>query len=140
LGPFWDDTCLQMCVEGMHHQVRWTIWPSSQPTAVCSCFYGLSFELLFMVFLDHAGCGSQFEEYLFCGVNVWDYMFMKATLGTSVTLLPCDLEVMGSILVQKSFSVCGGRAVYIYPPQTPLVESLVHCKITCNITWSLCYM
>ena len=64
---------------------------------------------------------------------------MRATLGTSVTVFLVTWRSWVQIL-EKSFSVCGGggRIVYLYPPQTPLVETFVHCKFMCNIIWSLC--
>ncbi|TKY68231.1 hypothetical protein E2542_SST04466 [Spatholobus suberectus] len=42
-----------------------------------------------------------------------------------VKLLPCGLEVMGSN-PGNSLSAFGGKAAYIYPPQTSLGGSLVY--------------
>lgn len=46
------------------------------------------------------------------------YATMRVSLGTTMRLLPCDLEVTGSTPGNNLYA-CGGKAAYIYPPQIP---------------------
>ena len=51
--------------------------------------------------------------------------FKRMSLGTTVRLLFCDFEVMGSN-PKNSLFACRGKAAYIYPSKTPPGGSLVN--------------
>lgn len=57
-------------------------------------------------------------------LSFW-YRLMRMSLGTTVRLLPCDLEGIGSN-PRNSLFACESMAVFVYPPQTPFGGSFLH--------------